>query len=338
MTVPRHVAFIVLGLALLSSACGSESKADTASTASTASTTITANTTASTTSDPSTVDVAPSTPVTVARAVPDEVVESAGRVVVVAEEGVVANLLALGIPVVAASPTVPDAGFLGMGDLDASGIEVFDYLTLSLEQLAAYRPDVVVTWQFMVDQVGEDALSGVTGDLLILPDGSSQSEVLEQVGARFGREAEAAAMIAELDAKIAAAAARVPDDCAVSVATIYAGPSVAAFVAPVWDLPKILVALGCELVPDSGQASPDRNGRAWISLEQVGLLSAPHLMLMQTDAVAGEAEAIEEVTNQALWQQIPAVAAGDVSMIDRLGYAGVSGEFRLIDTLVDILA
>ncbi|MFV0309772.1 MAG: hypothetical protein ACK5OX_18735, partial [Desertimonas sp.] len=72
----------------------------------------------------------------------------AGRVVVLAEEDVLADVLALGIAVHASSATVPDAGFQGMGDLPTDGIELFDYLTISLEEVAAMDADHVIVWQF----------------------------------------------------------------------------------------------------------------------------------------------------------------------------------------------
>lgn len=270
----------------------------------------------------------------------DEPVEAAvdpGRIVVVGEEGVLADVLALGVPVVASSATVPSAGFQGMGDVDTDGIEIFDYLNISLEELAAYRADRVIVWEFIVDRVGEEQLAGIGAELIVLPDGSSNRDRLELLGDAFGQRAVADDMIADLDAAYEDARPSVGDDCAVSVAAIYAGPNVAAFAAPVWDVPRALDELGCDLVPAASDVETDGNGRAWLSLEQLGLLEGPSLILLQTDTVEGERESIDEVTDQPLWATLPAVAAGDVTELDRLGYAGIAGEMRLIDDLVDVV-
>ena len=60
-----------------------------------------------------------------------------GRVVSVAEEFVLADLLALGIEPVASTATVDTVGFQGLDEFDTSAIEVLPQTTLNLEYLAA---------------------------------------------------------------------------------------------------------------------------------------------------------------------------------------------------------
>jgi iron complex transport system substrate-binding protein len=123
----------------------------------------------------------------------------------------------------------------------------------------------------------------------------------------------------------------------VSVVAIYPGPSVAAFVDGPWSVPATLLAAGVTLVPSPTDAEPDRNGRAFLSMEQLGLLGAPQLVLLQNELVEGENDAVDQMTDDALWQQVPAVAGGAVTVLDRLGYWGVAGEIRMIHDLIDAL-
>ena len=123
----------------------------------------------------------------------------------------------------------------------------------------------------------------------------------------------------------------VPDDCKVSLAAIYPGPSPAAFVAGPWDLPTSVLSTGCALDPDPTVAGPDANGRVYLSMEQLGILDAPTLILLQSETVAGEQQAMDEIAASPLWSELPAVRDGNVVVFDRLGYPGASGQIRFLD-------
>ncbi len=51
----------------------------------------------------------------------------------------------------------------------------------------------------------------------------------------------------------------------------------------------------------------------------------------------GEAESVAEISANPLWLQIPAVQAGNVTVLDRLGYPGFRGVNALLQELVSIL-
>lgn len=254
-----------------------------------------------------------------------------GRVVALAEEFLLADVLTLGVEPIASSATVETAGFQGLDDFDTSGIEVLPMTTLSIEYLASLQPDTIITLQFWLDEIGADLLEGMA-DVVVVPDGLYGAERLTAMGELLGRPEHAAAGITEYDAALAQAQARIgDDDCEVSLATIYSGPSVAAFVAGPWEIPSSILATGCELDPDADDAAPDGNGRAWLSLEQLGMLDSETLILLQTDAVDGEADSIAEVEANPLWTTLPAVQADQVVVFDRLGYPGLHGQIRFLD-------
>lgn len=260
-----------------------------------------------------------------------------GRVVSLAEEFILADLLSLGIEPVASTATVDTVGFQGLDEFDTSAIEVLPQTTLNLEYLASLQPDTIVTLQFWVDQVGDGVLEGIA-DVVIIPDGLSGAERIEALGDLVGRPEHAAKVAAEVDRAQQAAIDQVPDGCEISLAVVYPGPTIAAFVDGPWELPSAFQAVGCELVPGPDVAAPDANGRAFLSEEQLGLLAAPTLVLMQNDTVDGETAALDQVSSGAIWQTIPAVAAGHVVIIDRLGYPGAQGLIRFYSEVAGMLA
>jgi iron complex transport system substrate-binding protein len=259
------------------------------------------------------------------------------RVVVLAEEFVLADVLELGVRPIASTASVAEVGFQGLDDYDTSGIEVLPMTTLSLEHLASLRPEVIVTLQFWVDQIGEDALGGMA-ELLVIPDGLTVTERLTALGDLLDRPDEAASVVAEVEEATERARETVPDDCTVSLAAIYPGPNPAAFVAGPWDLPSAVLSTGCALDPDATVAAPDENGRVYLSMEQLGILDAPELILLQSETVAGEQDAVDEIASHPLWSELPAVRAGDVTVVDRLGYPGASGQIRFLEEFAALFA
>lgn len=262
-----------------------------------------------------------------------------GRIVVLAEEALLADVLALGVEPVASSATVPDMGFQGVEAFDTGAIETLGMTTLSLERLAALKPDTVITLEFWVDQIGHEVLGGMAARTIAIPDDLSARDRLTLLAEALDRQVEADALLARMDVAVAAGREALEGgECTVTVAAIYPGPAVAAFVEPVWEIPRSIVDLGCTLEPGPDEAGPDRFGRAYLSLEQIGLLRGEPLILFQTDTVAGERDAIVDIAENPLWNQLPAVVAGDVVEFDRLGYPGVAGQIRFIDEIVQVLA
>jgi ABC-type Fe3+-hydroxamate transport system substrate-binding protein len=259
-----------------------------------------------------------------------------GRVVALAEEFVLADLLALGVTPVASTATVDAAGFLGLDQFDTSDIEVLPQTTLSLEYLASLRPDTIVTLQFWVDQIGADVLSGIA-EVMVIPDGLSGSDQVEFLGGMLGRPEHAAVVVDELTDAATAARAAVGEGCALSLATVYPGPTVAAFVDGPWQMPSAIQSAGCEIVPGPDVVEPDANGRAWLSEEQLGLLDQDVLVLMQNESVEGESNSLAEIQASALWATLPAVRSDNVVVVDRLGYPGAPGLIRFYRDLPSIV-
>jgi iron complex transport system substrate-binding protein len=267
---------------------------------------------------------------------------TAGDEVVVAlgEEFLLADLLALGVTPVASTATVPTAGFQGLDQFDTSGIEALPSTEVNLERIAAYRPTVIVTTGFVAREVGEALLTELA-ELVVIDDDATAEDQLLALAQRFDATDAANQLLADLDEArdgVAAQVAARPEPCVVSLATVYPGPSPAAWTNDATDVPAAILAAGCELRPGADAGSPDRNGRLFLSLEQFGLLDAPLLVLLQSDIVDGEAEALAELGDNPLWSAIPAVASGQVVTLDRLAYPGVPGQIALNQDLAAVVA
>jgi iron complex transport system substrate-binding protein len=256
------------------------------------------------------------------------------RALLLGEEYLLADALALGVTPVASTATVVEVGFIGVDDHDTSGIQALNATDQDLEPLVALDTDIVVAAQYVADALGTEALEPF-GELTVVRDGSTPVEVLGILAGVFGREAEAEEIRARLEEAEARAREEIPPQ-EVSVAAIYPGPSPAVFVDGPWAVPQTLLDAGCTLVPGADEPH-DEDGRVYLSLENLDLIAGPTLILMQSEAVEGEAAAVEQLQADPLWTELPAPAAGRVHTLDRLGYPGVEGQIRLIDDLIGIL-
>ena len=257
------------------------------------------------------------------------------RIVALGEEFLLADLLVLGVRPVASTATLAGQGFVGLEGLEAHGVEALANSETSVEELATFRPDLVIAQEWVFDHVPRATLEAVA-EVLVVPLGDL--ERLRAVAAAFGREDEAERLIDELDEASATAAAELGAvDRRVSVATVYGGPSLAVWVDGPVEVPAALASMGFTLVPGPADVEAS-NGRAYLSLEQIGLLDAPDLVMLQTGGVEGEQVALDAVTANPLWERLPAVRSDRVVTLDRLGYPGIAGRRRLVDDLASALA
>lgn len=253
------------------------------------------------------------------------------RIVALGEEFLLADLLALGVTPVASTATVAEVGFVGLDESATEGIEPLPSTEPNVERLAALEPDVIVATPFVVDQLGEDLLTGLAE--LVVVDSEDPREAMRQLGDAFGRTEEADALVTALDDAVAAGRERLPEGLEVSVATVYPGPSLAVWVAGPATVPDLLDELGVTMVPGADDVDAS-DGRAFISNERLDLLAAPTLVLLQSSIVEGEATAFEELSADPRWSALPAVADDRVIELDRLDYPGVVGRTEAVGALV----
>lgn len=260
------------------------------------------------------------------------------RVLALGEEGLLADLLDGGIRPVASIVNVPDHLPL-IAPAEVAGTELLSSSgDLSIEQLLAYNPDLIVGTVFFIGEIGYEQLAAIAPTVAV--GAGAPLEAYVETQAIFGRGDEATSEVEAFREEMAAAADEIGTaELEVSVAAIYPGPNVALFVDGPQAAPLLLTRLGVTLLPTGAarEALDPSNGRAFISEERLDLLSGEPLILLQSTAVEGEPEAIAAMSDDPIWNQLPAIRSGRVVTLDRLGYPGFRGQRALLGDLVAAL-
>ena len=252
------------------------------------------------------------------------------RLVVIGEDFVLADVLAMGVVPIAATATLNDK-FTGI-ERDTTGIQPLPSTEANFELLASLKPDSIITTENILNYVDQDLLDGIAPTSVI--SGEGWRERVMSLGEILNAPSQADALLADYDLAISNAKAELSGDISVSLATIYPGSNIAVWVDGPSNIPQTILDMGIELFPGINSYSSAMNGRAYISIEKIGDLSSPIIILSQSTAVEGEDESLRNVQDNSLWKNLPAVTSGKVSTIDRLGYPGVEGRIRLINDLV----
>ncbi len=253
------------------------------------------------------------------------------RVFALGEEGLLANLLDAGIKPIGSNVNLTDALPLFSAE-ELEGVSLYQTSgQFSLEEIAKAEPDLIIGNVFFIHTAGYEKLSQIAPTIAI--GGNDPLESYTQTLAAFGQSEKASADLAAFEAA-AAAVARAIDAPArqVSVAAVYAGPSPAIFVDGPQTPPWLLKKLGVQFIPTEAEREgiSFRDGRAFVSLERVDLLHGEELILLQSELVDGEPQALAKIQQDSLWGQLPAVQNGQVSVLDRLGYPGLRGLYALL--------
>jgi iron complex transport system substrate-binding protein len=260
------------------------------------------------------------------------------RVLALGEDALLVNLLDLGIKPVASNANIPEQIPLTRAD-ELAGIELFTSAAeFSIERLSAFGPDLIIGTRFFVENAGYDKLSRIAPTVALGSEG--EIETFVELARVLGKEDEAQAQVDAFTRQMASEAERIgARSKSLSVATVYPGPNVAAWVDGPSPIPQMLLDLGFMLSPNAQAAESFgiRSGRAFISPEKLDLFAADTLLLLQTSAVEGEMEAVEKIKTNPLWQKLPAVQAGRVFILDRIGYPGFRGAKQLLADVAKIV-
>lgn len=261
------------------------------------------------------------------------------RILALGEESLLADLLDAGFRPVASNVNVPDNVPLLSAE-ELAGIALFPSANdISLETLSAYQPDLIIGTRFFIEQIGYERLSKIAPTIVL--SGATPLENYVETLAVFGRREEAQRTVANFRAEVQVIANRLnAAGQSVSIATIYPGPNVALWFDGPSPIPLLVRELGVQIQPDLATVNGlnIRNGRAFISLEQLTLVSGETILLLQTSGVEGEVQAVVELQANPLWQQLPAVQAQRVVILDRIGYPGLRGQRALLVDLRQALS
>jgi iron complex transport system substrate-binding protein len=258
------------------------------------------------------------------------------RVVALGEEFLLADLLALDVPVVATTVTAPAAGIQGLDGLPTEDVLVLESTGSALETVVDLDPTLLVASDFVVGELGRDRLEAIA-PLVVVGEGPWRT-VFAELGGALGRAAEAAEALDGYDADVEAARSALGTAPTVSVATVYPGESIAVWAAGPSTVPAVLEDLEVPLRPGTEDLRLDEQGRAFVSLEEVPeLLDGEQLLLLQSGAVEGEQESLDATLAGPVFGALPAVVAGEVSVLDRLGYPGLPGRLQAVEDVVEAI-
>ena len=123
------------------------------------------------------------------------------RIVVIGEEFLLADLLALGVKPVASTATVADAGFAGLDAYDTDGIDALPATERNLELLNSYEPDHIIVYDIFAQELGVSTLEGMADKVTVVPDGIDPVELVTMYGEMFGREEQAAELVTAFEAQ-----------------------------------------------------------------------------------------------------------------------------------------
>lgn len=261
------------------------------------------------------------------------------RVLALGEEGLLIDLIDSGIRPVAASVNLSERVPLLSAE-ELAGIALFPSAgDISLETLSAYQPDFIIGTKFFIDQIGYQRLSQIA-PTVALNGATPLTQYLETLTV-FGCAEEAQREVDTLRTEIQrVATVRGTATQRVSLVTVYPGMNVALWFDGPSPIPLLVRTLGVQIRPNPTTVTDlnIRNGRAFISLEQLSMADGDMILLLQTADVEGEASAVAEMIVHPLWQQLPAVQAQRVVKLDRIGFPGLRGQRVLLTMLEEILA
>lgn len=259
------------------------------------------------------------------------------RIVALGEELMLANLLDLGIKPLASTASGNNE-FLGLDPAATADIQILNTMEIDVETVVALQPDLLIAFTVFAEQVGIDLMNQIAPTVAV--DANDGRAIYTNLAAIFGLEQKAETRLKEYDTAVKAAGETLSaTDRTVSVISVYPGASIAVWLAGPADLPQVLLDMGFSLVPDLTTLEPAGSlNRAYLSIEELGVLTGEDLMMYQSTAIEGESESITQVTASDVWRFIPAVAANRTFTIDRFGYQGIPGRMKLIDELKTTLA
>ena len=253
--------------------------------------------------------------------------------------------LSLGVQPVGASDWLAFGGE-GQGPWNAGKYttkpEILGTLEIDMEKVAALRPDLILDTRSSGDKARHDQLSKLGVPVVDVPKGgemylTSWEQQLDMIGKALGKQAEAAKLKSDLDAKFAAAAAANPKfKDATAAAIARTGEGWGAYVSGDGRV-DFLQKLGFKNAP-AIEAKKTNSFYIPLSSEQLDLADADVTVVFLIQAT------LDQAKNDKLFQAIPSVKAGHVAYMDdkdisnAFSSASVAGLSYAVDKVAPLLA
>jgi iron complex transport system substrate-binding protein len=191
---------------------------------------------------------------------------------------------------------------------------VGDWAAADPEQVAAVTPDLVLLTVDTDDRL-YDLLSEVAPTVEISFQQLSLEDVMTRVGQAVGREAEAARLISDYEARAAAIADEFADTLAATTWATFspAEPGSWFLLSPEWPDNAVISRAGVQFsdaVVELGDSSDDYAAER--SLEELTLLGDADVILVPADPDGNIDATMQPYLESPIWQALPAVQAGNV--------------------------
>jgi iron complex transport system substrate-binding protein len=211
----------------------------------------------------------------------------------------------------------------GWVDIPASTVTT-DALPPSAEVVAATEPDLLIGWDWLVDDAAWDGLSRIAPAVTLpeQPD-TTWREVYLIVADAVNERALGETKLAEFDDRVAALRARIEEGEPILVNQIGVfDPGTFWWWGQSYPINEHLASVGITV---EAMADDQKD----VSIERLAELTAPWIIL------SGAPEVIETLEASPLWQQLPAVQADQVIVVDRnlWGGAGLIWANALLDDI-----
>ncbi|GIE95602.1 ABC transporter substrate-binding protein [Paractinoplanes rishiriensis] len=220
--------------------------------------------------------------------------------------------------------------------------ELLGTLELDMEKVAALKPDLILDTRSSGDKARHDQLAKLGVPVVGIPKGAEQylttwEQQLDMAGKALGKQAEAARLKSDLDAKFAAAAAANPAFQGKTVAAaVRTGDGWGAYVTGDGRV-DFLTKLGFTPAP-AIEAKKTNSFYIQLSQEQLDLLDADLTVVFLIQAT------LDTVKNDKLFQAVPSVQAGHVAYMDdadisaAFSSSSVGGLSYAVDKVTPLLA
>nr|WP_255720469.1 ABC transporter substrate-binding protein [Acuticoccus kalidii] len=245
--------------------------------------------------------------------------------------------LELGLPVVGAPLFGMSDAALKAKAIEAGVTDLGAFTEPSIETIVALQPDLILG-SGMLGETAYRILSRIAPTVLVtLEDWKAYETKLAEA---TGREAAAAALLAEYEARAAGIAERMPKDVTVSSVRITPWDFQVYLDAPAAYAPfAILADVGVERPPwETSEGGETVKRPDW---EELGQLTGDVLLYIvggaNDSATSGRHE---EVLANPLWQMLPAVRSGNVHRVDVgtwMEFSGVASAHRVLNDIERIL-
>jgi len=268
------------------------------------------------------------------------VIPSKPQRIVALSEDIIDPLLALGVTPVAAGTSLGDAFAPYYADELGGVPPVGQFWEPNLEAVLSAQPDLILDWG-RTEKPLYDQLSKIAPVVLVGTDRDARATLLD-LGTVLGIEAEAQGRIARYERSIEAARARLEGAVGnqsvllleVSNRDLYLYGTDDVYIGSIlYDL------LGLTPAPVVGRLEMESWGGLTFSLELVPELDAEHIFLLNGRPGVETDERLAELTSSPLWQNLPAVEAGNVYPVQRDGWlsAAVLANEHKIEDIVSAL-